>query len=393
MTIVPTKSQGAAGFAVAAVLIHSAWAPAHAAPPGVLPDRILLGQSAKLSGTSGTELGRQYRDGLLLAFEAANRSGGVNGRKLELVSFNDGNNAEAAKANTRKLLDSGVFALVGYTFSGPVRAALPMARESDTPLVGPYAAMPELYESPATHVFMFRASASDELAAIVRHIDTVGYQDVAMVHYANPLGEDMRKEVSGRLQAIGRRLVAIATMQITPADSDKAAQPAVAAMASPSCPKVVFLGVSGRDAAAVIRGMRAAGCGSVRYFARNLVDIPTLVKELGPAARGVMVTQVVPNPHRGAHPLVMDYREQQSRKDPSAKPDFTEFEGYIVGRFIVQALQRSGPDLDRARFMRAMEAASLDGPGGYRVHFGAGKRVGSRYTNFVMVSEAGRITD
>ena len=90
---------------------------------------------------------------------------------------------------------------------------------------------------------------------------------------------------------------------------------------------------------------------------------------------------------------MLDYREQQSRKAPSAKPDFTEFEGYFVGRFIVLALQRSGPDLDRARFVRAMEAASLDGPGGYRVHFGPGKRVGSRYTNFVMVSEAGRITD
>jgi branched-chain amino acid transport system substrate-binding protein len=390
---VPTKGLCAAGFALAAVFIQGAFAPAHAAPPGVLPDRIMLGQSAKLSGTSGTELGRQYRDGLLLAFEAANRAGGVNGRRLELVSLNDGNDVEAAKANTRKLIDSGVFALVGYTFSGPVRAALTMARESDTPLVGPYAAMPELYESPISQVFMFRASASDELATIVRHIDTVGYQDVAMVHYANPLGEDLRKDVSARLQAVGRRLVATTTMKINPVDSDQAAQPAVAAMASPSCPKVVFLGVSGRDAAAVIRGLRAKGCGSVRYLARNLVDIPMLVKELGPAARGVMVTQVVPNPHRGAHPLVTAYREQQSRKDPSAKPDFTEFEGYIVGRFIVQALQRSGPDLDRARFMRAMESASLDGPGGYRVHFGAGQRVGSRYTNFVMISEAGRITD
>ena len=389
----PTTGLRAAGLALAAAFIQGAFAPAHAAPPGVLPDRILLGQSAKLSGTSGTELGRQYRDGLLLAFEAANRAGGINGRRLELVSLNDGNDAEVAKANTRKLIDSGVFALVGYTFSGPVRAALPMARESDTPLVAPYAAMPELYESPVPHVFMFRASASDELAAIVRHIDTVGYQDVAMVHYANPLGDEVRKDVSARLQAVGRRLVATATMQINPADSDRAAQPAVAALASPSCPKAIFLGVSGRDAAAVIRGMRAAGCGSLRYFARNLVDIPMLVKELGPAARGVMVTQVVPNPHRGAHPLVMDYREQQSRKDPSAKPDFTEFEGYIVGRFIVQALQRSGPELDRARFVRALEAASLDGPGGYRVHFGAGNRLGSRYTNFVMVSEAGRITD
>lgn len=361
--------------------------------PGVSNERILLGQSAKLSGTSGTELGRQYRDGLLLAFAVANRSGGVHGRRLELMSFDDGNNAEIARVNTRKLLDVGVFALVGYTFSGPVRAALPLARESNTPLIGPYAAMPELYESAVSQVFMFRASVSDELAAIVRHIETVGYQDVAMVHYANPLGEDVRKEVAARLQATGRRLVATATMQITPANSDAAAQPVLALLAKPACPSVVFLGVSGRDAAAVVRGMVAKGCGSVRYFARNLVDISMLVKELGPAARGVIVTQVVPNPHRGAHPLVKAYREEQLRKDPAARPDFTEFEGFIVGRFIVQALQRSGPELDRQRFTRAMESATLDGPGGYRVQFGAGKRVGSRYTNFVMVSEAGRITD
>ena len=385
-----TRRLLAASLALGAVFVQGS---ASAVVPGVSNDRILLGQSAKLSGTSGTELGKQYRDGLLLAFEAANRSGGVHGRRLELMSLDDGNNAETARANTRKLIDAGVFALVGYTFTGPVRAALPLARESDTPLVGPYAAMPELYESTVPHVFMFRASASDELAAIVRHIDTVGYKNVAMVHYANPLGEDVRKEVAARLQATGRRLVATATMQINPANSDEAAQPAIASLATPACPRVVFLGVSGRDATAVVRGMVAKGCGSVRYFARNLVDIPLLVKELGPAARGIIVTQVVPNPHRGAHPLVTAYREQQLRKDPAAKPDFTEFEGFIVGRFIVQALQRSGPDLDRQRFTRAMESASLDGPSGYRVHFGAGRRVGSRYTNFVMVSEAERITD
>jgi ABC-type branched-subunit amino acid transport system substrate-binding protein len=380
---------------VAGLVLCPAFIPgaAWAAVPGVSDDRIVLGQSAKLSGTSGTELGRQYRDGLRLAFEAANRAGGVHGRRLDLMSLDDGNNAETARANTRKLIDTGVFALVGYTFSGPVRAALPLARESDTPLVGPYAAMPELYETAMPHVFMFRASVADELAAIVRHIDTVGYQDVAMVHYANPLGDDVRKEVAARLQATGRRLVATATMQITPADSDEAARPAVALMTTPACPRVVFLGVSGRDAAAVVRGMAAKGCGSVRYFARSLVDIPMLVKELGPAARGVMVTQVVPNPHRGAHPLVMDYREQLRHRDPAARPDFTEFEGFIVGRFIVQALLRSGPAPDRQRFMRAMESVTLEGPGRYRVHFGAGKRVGSRYTNFVMVSAAGRITD
>jgi ABC-type branched-subunit amino acid transport system substrate-binding protein len=253
--------------------------------------------------------------------------------------------------------------------------------------------MPELYDNPVPNVFMFRAGPGDELAAIVRHIDTVGYQGVAMIHYPNPLGEDLRKEVDTRLQATGRQLVATATMQINSLDSNQAAAPAIAALAAASCPKVLVLGVSGRDAAAVVRGLQAKGCGSVRYFARHLVDIPMLVRELGASARGVMVTQLVPNPHRGAHPLVMDYRNQLARRDRLAKPDFTEFEGFIVGRFVVQALQRSGTQLDRPRFMRAMESATVDGPGGYRVHFGTGKRVGSRYTNFVMISQAGGIAD
>lgn len=389
-----TKRLLAAGFTLGAAFFQGgSLTAAQAGTPGVFTDRIVLGQSAKLSGTSGTELGKQYRDGLLLAFEAANRSGGVFGRKLELVSLDDGNNPEAGRANTRKLIDSGVFALVGYTFSGPVRAALPLVRESDIPFIGPYAAMPELYDNPVPNVFMFRAGPGDELAAIVRHIDTVGYQGVAMIHYPNPLGEDLRKEVDTRLQATGRQLVATATMQINSLDSNQAAAPAIAAMAAASCPKVLVLGVSGRDAAAVVRGLQAKGCGSVRYFARHLVDIPMLVRELGASARGVMVTQLVPNPHRGAHPLVMDYRNQLARRDRLAKPDFTEFEGFIVGRFVVQALQRSGTQLDRPRFMRAMESATVDGPGGYRVHFGTGKRVGSRYTNFVMISQAGGIAD
>ena len=206
-----TRRLLAAGLALGAAFIQGA---AWAAVPGVSNDRILLGQSAKLSGTSGTELGKQYRDGLLLAFEAANRSGGVHGRRLELTSLDDRNNADEARANTRKLIDAGVFALVGYTFSGPVRAALPLAREADIPLVGPYGAMPGLYESAVPQVFMFRAGASDELAAIVRHIDTVGYQDVAMIHYANPLGADVRKEVAGRLLAMGADLEVVEPPEI-----------------------------------------------------------------------------------------------------------------------------------------------------------------------------------
>lgn len=366
---------------------------AQAQTTGVFADRVVFGQSAKLSGTGGTQAGKQYQAGLQLAFDMANRAGGVHGRKLELNSLDDGNDGQRGAANTRELMANGSFALVGYTFQGPVRAALPLVREAGIPFIAPYAGMPELYTgSLDNQIFVFRASVADEWAAIVRHIETVGFQEVALVHYTNPNGEEMRQDLSARLKTVGRKFAAIGAMPINPKDSMEAVKPAIAAI-SATCPKVVILAVSGRDAAAVVRSMQAKHCTSTRYYARHLVDITLLVKELGSAANGIMVTQLVPNPHRGLHPLVREYREQQTRRDSNLSPDFTEFEGFIVGRFIVQALQRCGKDLDRRRFIQAMEATRLDGPGTYRIQFGAKNRVGTHYINFVMISDKGRITD
>ena len=53
------------------------------AEDGVFKDKILFGQVAALNGPAQA-LGQGMREGILAAFEEANRAGGVNGRKLEL---------------------------------------------------------------------------------------------------------------------------------------------------------------------------------------------------------------------------------------------------------------------------------------------------------------------
>lgn len=368
---------------------------AGAAPPtpGITPDRILLGQSAKLSGNSGTQTGKQYRDGALLAFEASNRAGGINGRRIEMVSLDDQITPDRAAQNTRALIDDHqVFALVNYTFSNTVRAALPLAVEARVPFVGPYTGMPDLYGAPLRGVFVMRASFEDELRAVVRMIDTIGFDSVAIVQYSNTLGDELRTDLTAKLLATKRTLAGSASMPLNSADPTTAAAPAVQRMAS-ICPSVVFLGVSGRDAATVVRGLRGRCAVDPRYFARGLVDIAVLAKELGPLAAGIMVTQVVPNPHRGTHPLVREYRDLLAKRAPGAEPDFAEFEGFISGRLIVQALRRTGRDLTRDGFVKAMEAERLDGPGHYRIEFSPGSHAGSRYVNIVMMSADGRITD
>ena len=367
--------------------------PARAAAPGITADSVLFGQSAKLSGSAGTFSGRQYRDGLVLAFEAANRTGGVHGRRIGLVTLDDQNEPARALANTRTLIDDRrVFALVGYTFTSPVRAALPLLQAAGVPLVGAYTGTPELYDGSQPMVFAMRASFADELAAIIRHIDTIGYDRVAMIHYTTSLGVQLRDDVDERLKRVGRSLVVSGGMPVNAPDYSEAARAAIRPLLE-HCPKLVVLGVSGRDAAAVVQRMAASACPPAQFMARNIVDAGLLQQMLGEAARGVIITQVVPNPARGAHPLVSEYRTLLKHRDAQARPDFAEFEGYITGRVVVLALRRAGRELDRNGFIRAMEGVTLEGPDHFRVQFGAGRRVGSRYTNIVMITDKERITD
>ncbi|MGO8750676.1 MAG: ABC transporter substrate-binding protein, partial [Thermoguttaceae bacterium] len=51
-------------------------------------NEIVFGQVAAFKGPAGS-LGREMREGIVSAFEEVNRSGGVKGRKLTLISEDD----------------------------------------------------------------------------------------------------------------------------------------------------------------------------------------------------------------------------------------------------------------------------------------------------------------
>ena len=74
---------------------------------GVTTDRILFGQSAAMDGAAKA-LGQGMFEGINAAFDEANRNGGVKGRKLELVSYDDGYEPEKAIANTNRLIDQSM---------------------------------------------------------------------------------------------------------------------------------------------------------------------------------------------------------------------------------------------------------------------------------------------
>ena len=92
---------------------------------GVTQDSIVLGQAAVFSGPAA-QLGIQMRNGIKAHLDHVNEKGGVHGRKITLVTEDDGYEAARAPVATKKLIEEQkVFALIGYVGTPTTVAAMP----------------------------------------------------------------------------------------------------------------------------------------------------------------------------------------------------------------------------------------------------------------------------
>ena len=139
--------------------------------PGVTDDRILFGQSAAFTGPA-QELGAGMRLGIRAAFDEVNRQGGVNGRRLELMSVDDEYEPEMAIANTIHLInEEEVFALIGAVGTPTSRSAVPITEDSGVPYVAPFTGADFLRDAKLNSVVNLRASYFQETAEMVFTLD------------------------------------------------------------------------------------------------------------------------------------------------------------------------------------------------------------------------------
>src|SRR6266850_5562351 len=172
----------------AAALLASAIS-AQAQPAGVNASRILIGQSAPLTGANA-ELGNDIRNGALAYFRKVNEAGGVHGRTIELVTHDDANQVPRAEENTKKLVEEqGVFALFGYASATLSRPALPFVEKHRVPFIGPFTGADPMRVL-NKHVYNVRASYADELEKIVEHYITLGSKRFAIVYYDDAVGKE-----------------------------------------------------------------------------------------------------------------------------------------------------------------------------------------------------------
>ncbi len=140
--------------------------------PGVTVNSITVGTVLPLTGAQSAQ-GLAIREALLLQFEAANRAGGVFGRRLVLRVADGGDNAATASRAALTLLDDtsgqGVFALVGSVLANPDKALLDALLARPVPLIATLG-MPLLDATDASLSYIL-PSVSTQLRHLAKALD------------------------------------------------------------------------------------------------------------------------------------------------------------------------------------------------------------------------------
>lgn len=335
------------------------------AEPGVFDDRIVFGQSAAFEGPAAA-LGLGMRQGILAAFAEANTAGGVNGRKLELVTYDDGYEPEKAIANTNKLMNEDkVFALIGEVGTPTSKAVQPIATEAQVPFIGPFTGAGFLRSPDLGNVINVRASYDQETEAWVEHLTSdLGIKRIAILYQDDSFG---RAGLSGLMKALNKRGMELAA-EGTYERNTTAVKTALLSIRKAKPEAVVMVGAY-KPCAAFIKLAHRVKMEAV-FVNISFVGSNALAKELGKFGEGVVVTQVVPLPTDTSLPLVAQYHAALKAADPKAEPGFVSLEGYMVGKLVIQALEKTGDLVTRAGLLAAIREVGTFDLGGVTLSYG-----------------------
>jgi branched-chain amino acid transport system substrate-binding protein len=332
---------------------------------GVTADSIVFGQAAVLEGPASA-LGRGMRTGLQAAFDEINRTGGVHGRKLKLVSEDDGYEPSRAITATKKLIEQDkVFALVGPVGTPTSAAAQPIATAAKVPFIGAFTGASFLRNPKLENVINIRASYDAETEAWLKHLtEDLNIQKIAIFYQDDAFGRAGLSGVQKAMDKRGMKLLAEGTFERntvaikTALLTLKRAEPEAVVMVGPYKPCAEFIKLAHKIEFNPV------------FVNISFVGATALAKELGPDGKGVIVSQVVPFPWDASLKAVADYQAAIKATDPKAEPEFVSLEGYLVGRLAIAALEKTGRNPTRESLLKTIKQTGSFDIGGLAMTFG-----------------------
>jgi ABC-type branched-subunit amino acid transport system substrate-binding protein len=319
--------------------------------------QIRVGQTTGLSGPAAASVA-DMNVGAKLYLNHVNAKGGIGGKAIELVSLDDKNKPELTVANAKKLVaDPQVVALFLNRGTPHTEALKPVLSEARIALLAPSTGAMSLHAPLHPWIFNVRATYQAEAERLVRHLGLVGLQYVGFCVVNDSFGADA---MVGAMKVFNEQKMKPVVNELI----DKSApdySECVKKVRAAKQLSVVMIGTS-QSVAKGVKSLREAGGPIVTVATLSNNASAGFVKELGPHASGVVVSQVFPSERRQAVPMIV---EAVSLATASKVKQVTPamIEGFAAAKVLVLALKKATPDstgrITREAFKRALE--SLNG--------------------------------
>jgi len=356
-------------IALLVCMLSIAAAPGMAAEPSA--ETVKIGMVNDQSGPN-KGAGKSLKIGVEAYFQKVNEQGGVNGRKLELVTFNDQYVPDKTVDGLLKLIEEQkIFAVMGTIGTSNGVSIIPVVKEYKLPFVAPRSGAANFRTPVVREVINIRASHQQELDRMVDLLIKEGGAKRFAIFYQNDtFGVDVLSCAENALKRHGLSLVARGSFE-------RGTQAITAALSAiiEAKPDAIILGAIYAPGAEFAKAARKEGLKS--YLATgSFAGGMNLVNAAGPAAEGIIMSQVVPHPQDMSVPITKECKEAIDRNPGDMGYNAVSLEGCIAAKSVVLALAKAGSPPSKDGFLRAYESMKDTDLGGVKLSFSADNHQG-----------------
>ena len=345
--------------------------------------QILVGQTAGFSGTVAASV-KETTEGAKLYIDRVNAGGGVNGKRIQLLSMDDQFDPKLAAENARTLIvDKGVIALFLNRGTPHSEAIAPLLAEFKLALVAPSSGAMVLHQPVNPYIFNVRSTYQREAERVVRHLGLIGIERIAVLRVDDSFGADASAGAAKGFVALDKKAVLDEKFNRSKPDFSAI----VPKVAQADAQAVLFIG-SGAAVADGTKAVRAAGSKAQIVTLSNNAAAG-FIKLMAENAHGTIVTQVFPNERSVATPLVKEALELAKAKGiDGVSPAMLE--GIAAAKVLVEGLRRAGANPTREKLVAALNTLRKFDLGGMELSYSPTDHTGLDFTDLSIIGADGK---
>jgi len=321
----------------------------------VLADNVKIGFNVPLTGFAAAD-GKSAKNGAELAVEQVNAAGGINGKKLELVVYDDQASPKEAVPIAQKLIERDqVVAAISGSYSGATRAAAGIFQEAGVPYISAYAIHPDITRAGN---YVFRTSFMGEVqgragAKLVGK--TLGKKRVSIVTLKNDFGKALAAGFKSKAGTFGVNVISEYEYSI----KDRQFGPIVSKIRADK-PDAIYASGYFFTAGPLVSQLRAAGIkvpviGQEGYDSQSFIDIAK------GASEGIIITTSLDRDSKVAE--TRDFISAFEKKT-GHKVDMVAASAHTAVKVLAAAMKKAGTT-DRAAIRDAIAATDLTASTGH----------------------------